>query len=171
MQSQTQEKTAQDGSVWSGYHGGEEMPLKGVATICGAYALAFSTLYALSHGKQRSERPSLLDVALLGATTHKLSRLLTQDWVTAPIRAPFTVYKGSSGAGEVKERPRGHGLLLAVGDLLNCPWCSGAWIAMLLGFSSLLAPRFTRTVETIFTAELISDVLHLLYGRAKKLEA
>lgn len=35
--------------------------------------------------------------------------LITKDWVTAPLRAAFTEYQGSSGAGEVTEKPRGKG--------------------------------------------------------------
>ena len=64
------------------------------------------------------------DLLLVGIATHKLSRLLAKDKVTSFIRAPFTRYQEPSGQGEVEEEPYGHGLHLAVGELLVCPYCS-----------------------------------------------
>jgi hypothetical protein len=114
------------------------------------------------------ERMDAKDILLLGIATHKLSRLITQDWVTSPLRAPFTRYQGSTGAGEVKDKSRGTGIQRALGDLLTCPWCTGAWVAAILGYSLAFSPRLTRWVGGIFAIETISDFLHIAYERAKK---
>ncbi len=152
-----------------GYEGGEAMQLGPYLGFMGLYLVAMAGFLAAA--ERREEFPESMefrDILLLGVATHKLSRLITQDWVTSPLRAPFSRYQGSSGAGEVKEKSRGTGLQKAVGDLLTCPWCTGAWVAAAFGFSLAFAPRLTRWVGGIFAIETVSDILHIAYTRAKK---
>ncbi|MCA1850134.1 MAG: DUF1360 domain-containing protein, partial [Acidobacteria bacterium] len=114
-----------DQGLLAGYKGGEEMPLTGYATLLGIYNTAFAAmlLAAQKSGRDLPERVGYGDLLLIGVATHKLSRLITKDFVTSPLRAPFTEYKESAGAGEVNEKSRGEGVQRAVGDLLTCPWC------------------------------------------------
>jgi hypothetical protein len=102
---------------------------------------------------------------LLGVGTHKLSRILTKDFVTAPLRAPFTTRRENEGAGEVLDAPRGGELQKSLGYLLTCPYCVGPWLGT--GLSALLAvrPAPTRFVLRMLAAVTISDFLHLLYSR------
>src|SRR5690348_5085365 len=74
-------------------------------------------------GKGFPERPAASDLLLAGIATHKISRVITKDRVTAPLRAPFTEFEGEGGPGEVEERPRGKGIRRAIGELLVCPFC------------------------------------------------
>ena len=71
------------------------------------------------------------DVVLLSIATHKLSRLLSKDAVTSPLRAPFTRYDHPIGSGEVTEQVRDQGSSTrhAVGELLSCPFCLAVWVA------------------------------------------
>lgn len=65
------------------------------------------------------------DVILLAAGTHKLSRTISKDSVTAPLRAPFTRYVDRGGPAEVMEEVRATGgLRHSVGELLTCPGLS-----------------------------------------------
>src|SRR5438552_14818476 len=86
----------------AGYKGGEEMPLGPFAVIVGAYGLTMAGFFAISKltGRKTPERVALGDIVLLGVATQKVSRLITKDWVTAPIRAPFTEFKETETAGE-----------------------------------------------------------------------
>src|ERR687885_688224 len=97
--------------LFAGYKGGEEMPLAGYATLLGVYNAAFAAmlLAAQKSGRDLPEWISYADLLLMGVATHKLSRLITKDFVTSPLRAPFTEYKKSAGAGEVNEKSRGEG--------------------------------------------------------------
>lgn len=103
----------------------------------------------------------------LYVATHKLTRILTKDWVTAPPRAPFVRYEGSAGGGEVREKVRGTGLRKAVGDLLTCPWCTGPWVAGALVAALVTRPQSTRVVAAGFSAVALSDFLHHTYQAAK----
>lgn len=143
-------------------------PLAGYATLLGAWTAIYGgLLVAAQRGDRLPERIPPADIALLGVATHKLTRILTKDWVTAPLRAPFVRYGGSAGGGEVKEEVRGRGLRKAIGDLLTCPWCTGPWVAgaLLAGFVS--RPRATRVLAAGFSAVAVSDFLHHAYQAAK----
>jgi len=84
------------------------------------------------------------------------------------LRAPFTRYKESAGAGEVNEEARGKGMQRALGDLLTCPWCIGPWVAALLALGLVTAPRPTRIVATVSSAVALSDFLHHAYELLKR---
>src|SRR6266581_4261455 len=47
--------------------------------------------------KRYPKRFSLLDLALLGIATHKLSRIIAKDRITGILRAPFVSYIRSAG--------------------------------------------------------------------------
>lgn len=154
------------GDAVAGYGGGEEMPLGGYSALLGAYGVLAGAALGMAGGRF-PERVSAGDVALLGVATHKLARIVTRDWVTAPVRAPFTRYVESLGSGEVREEARGEGVRRAVGDLLTCPWCIGPWIAGALATGMAVAPRATRMAATAFAAVAVSDFLHHAYERAR----
>jgi hypothetical protein len=162
--------TETDDGLFAGYKGGEEMPLAGYATLVGVYNAAFAAalLAAKQSGRELPDRASLSDVVLLGVATHKLGRIITKDWVTSPLRAPFTEYKASAGGGEVNEKSRGEGLQRAVGDLLTCPWCIAPWVASALAFGFVFKPRTTRFICRVFTAVTISDFLQHAYNGVKE---
>lgn len=171
---QTQEEALQstesDVGLFVGYKGGEEMPLTGYATLVGVYNAAFAAalLAAKQSGRELPDRTSLSDLLLLGIATHKLGRIITRDWVTSPLRAPFTEYKESAGGGEVNEKSRGEGLQRAVGDLLTCPWCIAPWVASALAFGFVFKPRTTRFICRVFTAVTVSDFLQHAYNAVKE---
>lgn len=136
----------------------------------GSYALLVAVFNSLLVGflialrrshRELPERIQIGDVVLLGAATHKLSRLVTKNKPTSALRAPFTEYEGPAGRGEVEEKPRGHGLRRAVGELLVCPYCMGLWIATPMTFGLVLAPRTTRFVAAIFATLGLSDIIQV----------
>jgi hypothetical protein len=135
----------------------------------GSYALLAATFNGLVGGflaRRREllpERIEPYDVLLLGAASHKLSRLIAKDKVTSPLRAPFTRYKGDAGPGEVSEEPRGSGLQFVVGEMLTCPYCLGQWVAAGFLCGLVEAPRTTRFVAALFAAHGVSDALQVVY--------
>jgi hypothetical protein len=148
------------------YSHGEERPLAGYARVMGVYAAGTAALGALVAARRRPlpERPSTGDLALAAVATAKLSRLLTRDSVTSPLRAPFTRYESAGGPAEVNEEVRGHGARHAIGELVTCPFCVAQWIATGFGFGFLLAPKLTRQVAATFAVLEAADFLQ--FGRA-----
>lgn len=153
---------------YAGYSPDEPVPFAGYAALLSAWTVAFGGFVAFAR-RELPSRIRMRDVLLIGVATHKLARIVTRDWVTIPIRAPFTTYVRSAGGGEVEERSRGRGLRRAIGDLLTCPFCIGPWIAGALAAGLVLSPRTTRFVAAVFGAVAISDGLHHLYAAEKRL--
>ncbi|RKR87977.1 uncharacterized protein DUF1360 [Micromonospora pisi] len=150
----------------------EHRPLGGYLVALGAYGgvIAGLTGVVRATGRPVPHAPSNSDIVLLGIATHKLSRLLSKDAVTSPLRAPFTSYDRPTGNGEVMEqvRDQGSGTRHAIGELLSCPFCLAVWVATGLTGGLVLAPRLTRLVATALTAIAASDFLQLAYASAQQ---
>jgi hypothetical protein len=119
-------------------------------------------------GRRLPKRMSAADLALVTVASHKLSRLLTKDAVTSPLRAPVTSFAGPAGAGEVHEEVRGSGARHVLGEMVTCPFCLDLWIATALCSGIVIAPRATRMIAAGLTAVTGADFLQLAYDAAKK---
>lgn len=147
----------------------EEQLLTEYATMLGFYLASVVVLSGLAKEQRRlPKRFGLLDLALLGIATHKLSRIVAKDRITSILRAPFVSYIRSSGAGEVEEEPRGRGFQRGIGHLISCPYCTAPWSATALAFGFLYAPRVTRFFAGILASVAMSDFLHRAYLAAKE---
>ena len=144
----------------------DERPLLDHAALVGVYGAAVTGLSLLVR-RRRGRLPDRIpasDLALLSVATHRLSRLLTKDTVTAPFRAPFTRFKGAGAPGEVNEEPREESPAKhAVGELVTCPFCMAQWVGTGFLFGYLLAPRATRAAASLFTMVAASDALQYAY--------
>ena len=84
------------------YSDGEERPLGGYLAAMGAYAAVTGTLAIITRLTRRDlpDGLAMKDLLLSATATHKLSRLITKDPVTSPLRAPFTVRPGRAGQAQ-----------------------------------------------------------------------
>jgi hypothetical protein len=139
----------------------DEEPFVSYALLMAVWGVSFAGfLGALQRRRGLPRRLPLSDLALVGIATHKVSRLITREKVTAPVRAPFIDKVEGSGPTEARERPAGQGLRRALGNLLTCPYCTGPWVAGALVCGLAAAPRPTRLVSSVFSAVALSDFLH-----------
>jgi hypothetical protein len=156
------------------YAHGEPRPLKGYLALMGAYGVVGGGLVALSRARGPEERLRWGDVARLAVATARLSRLLTKDSVTSPLRAPLTRYAGHGQPGEVNEEVAGWGrerpLPHAVAEFVTCPFCMAQWVATGLVTAHLLAPRTTRLVADILVTAAGADVLQYATASLEHLE-
>jgi uncharacterized protein DUF1360 len=150
-------------------YGADEMPLPQYAGLVGIFAASLAVFLAAAKTTHHPlpERFSFSDLLLLGIATHKLSRLIAKDRVTAPFRAPFARFEKSAGAGEVDEQPRGTGMQRAIGDLITCPYCVSPWVAAALSCGFVINPHMTRLICGIFSSVAISHFLHHRYSAVK----
>ena len=125
-------------------------------------------LIARRQGRELPEKVSAGDLALVGTAAHKLSRVVSKDKVTSPLRAPFTELEGKGGPAELEESSRGTGLQKAIGELLICPYCLGLWIVAAFSIGIVFAPRVTRFVASLFSALTISDFFQIAYKAAEE---
>ena len=152
--------------IQEAYSGDADRPLGGYLAALGGYAAGVGLLAgaAVARHRRLPVGYGLGDIVLLSIATHKLSRLLTKDTVTAPFRAPFTRFKGPGAAGEVNEEPREDSPAKhAVGELVTCPFCMAQWVGTAFLFGYLFAPRATRAAASLFTMVAASDALQYAY--------
>ncbi len=148
----------------------EPTPIGSYAALVAAYPVVLFALDRLSRKYRSADAPKkieLSDYVLLLPAVHKLSRIVTKDWVTSAVRAPFVHFEKNAGAGEVVETARGSGPQKAIGDLLTCQFCIGPWISALMVYSLATRPRPTRLFAGIFALVAGSDFLHLSYEKLK----
>jgi hypothetical protein len=151
-------------------YGNEEIPLASYAALIGVFnaGLAASLLLAKASGRDFPGRLDWSDLALFGIATHRLSRLLAKDKVTAALRAPFTEYEEKGGPAEVEEKARGTGARRAIGELVLCPYCLDQWVAAGFVSGSLFAPRLSRLLAGIFATVAIADFLQIAYKASQE---
>ncbi len=163
------ERTAQ--AEAEDYRQGQPRPLSGYVVVMAVFAVlvaAAGSVGALT-GRKLPRRIAPYDLLLVTLGTHKLSRTLSKDAVTSPLRAPFTRYQDTGGPAEVMEEARhSSSLRHALGELLSCPFCLGMWVATGYMIGLMFAPRFTRIVGATFSALAGADFLQLAYARAQQ---
>jgi hypothetical protein len=161
--------TREDG-VYAGYaEPGQRPPFVSYAALTALFnaALAVGVAGAKRRGRELPERFDAGDIVLTGVATHKLSRLIAKERITAFARAPFTEFQAPGGPAEVEERARGRGWRRTVGELLICPYCLGMWISGGFNLGLVVAPRGTRFAATVLTGLTISDFLQIAYKAAE----
>lgn len=139
-----------------------------MAAITGIYLGSVAAAAAVARRRGLPSHISPWDLVLIGVATHKLSRRISKDSVTSPLRAPFVDVKGPQGPGELEEEVQGTGLRRAVGELITCPFCVGQWVATGFTFGLVFAPRATRLAASIMGASAISDFLQFGYSLAEQ---
>lgn len=153
------------------YGGGNPRPLGGYLAVLAVYTavVAVAAVAAMVTGRKLPARWRLQDLITVTLGTHKLSRTLTKDAVTSPLRAPFTHYTGSGGPAEVREEVRQESQLRhSVGELLTCPFCLDMWVATGFAIGLVFLPRFTRLIAGVFTVLTGADFLQLAYAMAQQ---
>jgi hypothetical protein len=154
------------------YRGNEDRPLGGYLAVMGSYGflVGLASVIAALTGRKLPPRLPKEDLVIVALGTHKLSRTLTKDAVTSPLRAPFTRYSGTGGPAEVMEEVRKpSGLRHSLGELLSCPFCLDVWVVTAFTVGLVFAPRLTRLVAGAFAALAGADFLQLAYAKAQQL--
>jgi hypothetical protein len=121
------------------------------AVLSGTYGALLAGTALSSRGRPPVPRGEL---PVLAAATFALSKLIVHEKVETWIRQPF-VDEQPDGT-----RPKGRRLRYAIGELLSCTRCTGAWCALGLVGLRLNAPSTARTVTTVLAASAGNDFLH-----------
>jgi hypothetical protein len=140
-------------------------PLKSYAGIMASYGVLAAGLIVLLRRNRFRLRPlSPWNFALYALAAEHVSRLISKDSVTSPVRRPFTRFEEPAGEGEVNEEVIGSGPRHAIGELLTCPFCLDQWVATGLVAGSVAAPTLTTAVVSVSAVARMADYLHLAYG-------
>jgi len=96
------------------------------------------------------------ELPALAAASFALSKLLVKEKAESWVRRPFV--------DELERKPKGRRLRYAVGELLTCTRCMGAWSGLGLVALRLHSPSAGRAVSTVLTASAGNDLLHAVFS-------
>lgn len=151
------------------HYGRPASELRGFVGVMAVYATGVSAaLLAMKKLGRLPQGYGAGDLALLTLATHKLSRTISRDSVTSPLRAPFAHLEGAGGPGEVQEKVAASGVGKSVGELVTCPFCLDQWVATGFLTGLAFAPRVTRFVASIFAVRAGADLIHFGYVAAER---
>jgi hypothetical protein len=91
------------------------------------------------------------ELPVIAAASFALSKLVVHEKVESWMRRPFV--------DEVRRKPKGRRLRYAVGELLTCTRCTGAWSALGLVALRLHSPSAGRAVAAVLAASAGNDLL------------
>jgi hypothetical protein len=95
------------------------------------------------------------ELPALAAASFALSKLVVHEKVESWVRRPFV--------DEHRRKPKGRRLGYAIGELLTCTRCTGAWSALGLVALRSHAPAAGRTVTTVLAASAGNDMLQATF--------
>jgi hypothetical protein len=117
------------------------------------YAGLLGALLAASrHPDARRDPIAPTELVPLGAAAFALSKVIAREKIGTWVREPFV-----QGDGTDQRRPRGHGLRHAVGELVTCTRCVGAWSALALVGARTLSPAAGRTLTNVLAVSAAND--------------
>jgi hypothetical protein len=129
----------------------------GYGALVAAVLLAARRAHAAEgRGSNGDEPIRATEIIPLGAATFALSKLIAKEKVDTWVREPFLE---ELPTGE--RRPKGRRLRYAVGELLSCSRCVGAWSSLALVGLRLTRPREARVVTALLGTSALNDFLHV----------
>jgi hypothetical protein len=131
----------------------DERPAEPVdyAAINAVYGALMTTLVLTTRERAREEPISGRELIPIAAATFALSKVIAREKIGTWVREPFVEQDGG------ERRPRGNRLRGAVGELITCTRCVGAWSALGIVALRVADPRSGRIVTNVLAASAIND--------------
>lgn len=122
------------------------------ALLSAAYAGGIAAVVLASRASSEPLRDR--DVIPLGLASFALAKLLAKEKVESWVREPFL-----EELPDGRRRPKGRRVRYAIGELLSCTRCVGAWSSLTLVGVRALRPHEARTLTLILGASALNDFL------------
>lgn len=128
------------------------------ALLNAVYGVALGALAARAQ-RARWGQEAIREVELLplGGATFALSKVIAREKIGSWVREPFV------DESREDRPPRGGRLRQAVGELLTCTRCVGAWSALCVVGLRLAAPPAGRCVAAVLAASALNDFLQAAF--------
>jgi Protein of unknown function (DUF1360) len=125
------------------------------ALLSVAYGTALAALAARAAGREAIPPRELVP---LSAATFALSKLVVHEKVETWLRRPFVDERPDG------RRPKGRRMRYALGELLSCTRCLGAWGALGLVALRSVSPAAASTVTAVLAVSAGNDFLHTSFA-------
>jgi hypothetical protein len=139
------------------------------AALNAVYGALMAGVLIVGRDRARDDPIEVRELIPLAAATFALSKVVAREKIGTWVRDPFVEVDGG------EQRPRGRRLRRAVGELVTCTRCVGAWSALAVVGLRVAEPTAGRTVANVLAASAANDWLQLGFKlastRANRAEA
>jgi hypothetical protein len=118
------------------------------------YGALLTALIAAHHMREPEERIGGAELLPLGAAAFSLSKAVARERIGSWVREPF-VDESASG-----RRLRGGRMRRALGELVTCTRCVGAWSSLGVVGVRLVHPPTGRVVTSVLATSALNDFFH-----------
>jgi hypothetical protein len=118
-----------------------------------AYGALMAAVVVATRDRTRSDPITTREMLPIAAATFALSKVVARERIGSWLRDPFVEVEHG------QRRPRGSGLRRAVGELVTCTRCVGAWSALTVVGLRMVDPPAGRTVTNVLAASAANDWL------------
>jgi hypothetical protein len=138
----------------SGEGNGQPIEPHDYAALNAAYGALFVAVIAAAHARRESDDAiPIRELVPLSAATFALAKVVAREKIGTWVREPFVEQTDGD------RRPRGRGLRAAIGELVTCTRCVGAWSALGIVGLRVVEPRTGRIVANVLAASAANDWL------------
>jgi hypothetical protein len=129
-------------------------------TLNAAYLTLLAGVVAATSRRRGAETAiPAREIVPLSVATFALAKVVAKEKMGTWVREPFVEEDAERKPGP----PRGRGLRHAVGELLTCTRCIGAWAALALVALRLLSPPAGRIAITVLATSGTNDFLQAAF--------
>jgi hypothetical protein len=135
------------------HHDPAETAPSDYAKINAVYGVLMTAVVVATRDRAREDPISGRELVPIAAATFALSKVIAREKIGSWMREPFVEQDGEG------RRPRGSHLQRAIGELVTCTRCVGAWSAVGIVGLRLASPEAGRTVTNVLAASAANDWL------------
>jgi hypothetical protein len=123
------------------------------AALNAVFGVLLAGVVLAARERNRDSEPlTTRDLAVTGAATFALAKVISRERIGSWVREPFV-------DEEHGRRPRGTRMRHAVGELITCTRCVGAWSALGLVGLRLTSPATGHVVNDVLAVSAMNDWL------------
>ena len=127
------------------------------AALNAVFGVLLAGVVLAARERAREGEPlSTRDLAVTSAATFALAKVIARERIGLWVREPFVDERDG-------KRPRGSGIRHAVGELVTCTRCVGAWSALGLVGLRLTSPGAGRVVNDVLAVSAMNDWLQAAF--------
>src|SRR5919201_6129632 len=144
-------------------HPRESVEPEDYAAINAVYGVLLAGVAVATRERAKRDPIRAAELLPMGAATFTVSKVIAREKIGTWVREPFV--EDASHGGE----PRGRRIQRALGELVTCSRCVGAWSALGVVGLRLASPRAGRVVSAVLATSAVNDFLQagFAWTRAK----
>ena len=137
----------------NGHENGRAVEPVDYAKLNAVYGALFAATVFAARRRAIDDPIAARELLPMGAATFALAKVIAREKIGTWVREPFVEQDGG------ERRPRGRRLQRAVGELLTCTRCVGAWSALGVVGLRAIDPQSGRLVTNVLAASAANDWL------------